>query len=355
MRQQTSFLASARQAGEVRSLRDLTPVLGAIAYPWILQAFHAAVTAHEATAAARGIVAGLFLAAAFAPPLIGLAFARRLAAAPSAAAHRVAAQRLAYASVVAPTLFVFSGVVRGMIAPALPELPAWTLLWLGAAAWCWVSSPSPARPDPASGKPAPISRLRIIHGATAAILMAYVLFHLANHLFGLVGPSAHAAVMKAGRTVYRARLVEPVLVALMLFQIATGLRLAWRWSGARGGVHRVFQVASGLYLSVFILGHMNSVFIYARTYLKIDTDWAFATGAPTGLILDPWNIRLLPHYALGVFFVLGHLASGLRQVLLAHRVRPALADRLWAGGLAVSAAVSAVIMLGMCGIRVPVG
>jgi hypothetical protein len=117
----------------------------------------------------------------------------------------------------------------------------------------------------------------------------------------------------------------------------------------------VFQVASGLYLSVFILGHMNSVFIYARSYLKIDTGWAFATGAPSGLILDPWNIRLLPHYALGVFFVLGHLACGLRQVLLAHRASPALADRLWAGGLVASAAVSAGIMLGMCGIRIALG
>ena len=35
---------------------------------------------------------------------------------------------------------------------------------------------------------------------------------------------------------------------------------------------------------------MNSVFIFARTYLGIDTGWDFATGAPTGLLKDPWNI-----------------------------------------------------------------
>ncbi|KAF1016338.1 MAG: hypothetical protein GAK31_01832 [Stenotrophomonas maltophilia] len=50
---------------------------------------------------------------------------------------------------------------------------------------------------------------------------------------------------------------------------------------------RRFQAASGAYLSAFMLGHMNSVFIYARTYLGIPTDWNFATGAPTGLIHDP--------------------------------------------------------------------
>ena len=57
---------------------------------------------------------------------------------------------------------------------------------------------------------------------------------------------------------------------------------------------------------------MNSVFIFARTYLGIDTGWDFATGAPTGLVKDRWNIRLVPHYRLGVFFVLAHLAAGMR-------------------------------------------
>ena len=41
---------------------------------------------------------------------------------------------------------------------------------------------------------------------------------------------------------------------------------------------------------------MNSVFIFARTDLGIDTGWDFATGAPTGLVKDPRNIRLVPHY-----------------------------------------------------------
>jgi hypothetical protein len=36
------------------------------------------------------------------------------------------------------------------------------------------------------------------------------------------------------------------------------------------------------------------------------------TGAPAGLVKDAWNIRLVPHYWLGVFFVLAHLATGAR-------------------------------------------
>jgi hypothetical protein len=177
-------------------------------------------------------------------------------------------------------------------------------------------------------------------------------FHLTNHLFGLIGPDAHAAVMKIGRVVYRSAAGEPLLVAAMLFQIGTGLLLAWRWSAAAHDIQRTYQVASGAYLSLFILGHMNSVFVYARSFLGIPTDWNFAIGAPTGLIHDAWNIRLLPHYALGAFFVLSHLASGLRVVLIAHGVHQRNADRLWGVCVAMSAIVAAAIIAGMCGVRI---
>ena len=158
--------------------------------------------------------------------------------------------------------------------------------------------------------------------------------------------------MKIGRVVYRSRVGQPLLVAGLLFQIGTGLYLAWGWSASAQGFHRTFQVASGAYLSMFILGHMNSVFMYARSFLGIPTDWNFAIGAPTGLIHDAWNIRLLPHYALGVFFILSHLASGLRVVLIAHGVKRRTANRLWGAGVALSALVSAAIIAGMCGVRI---
>jgi hypothetical protein len=158
--------------------------------------------------------------------------------------------------------------------------------------------------------------------------------------------------MKIGRRVYRSSAGEPLLVAAMIFQVCTGLYLAWRWSAAPQGFHRTYQVGSGAYLSLYILGHMNSVFIYARSFLGIPTGWNFAIGAPTGLIHDAWNIRLLPHYALGVFFVLSHIASGLRVVLIAHGVAQRPADRLWGAAVALSAVVAAAIIAGMCGVRI---
>jgi succinate dehydrogenase hydrophobic anchor subunit len=115
---------------------------------------------------------------------------------------------------------------------------------------------------------------------------------------------------------------------------------------------RAFQFASGFYLAFYVVGHMDSVFIFARAYLEIDTGWAFATGAPQGLIRDPWNVRLVPHYWLGVFFVLSHLSSGLRGVLLAHGWRRAVADRIMIGGSLTGSLVATLILLGMCGMRI---
>jgi succinate dehydrogenase hydrophobic anchor subunit len=261
-------------------------------------------------------------------------------------AAKVGSRRLAYASVAVPTLYVFLGVVQALIRSRVPDEIPWTAMWIG------LAIASRLAPSPVANAAPSVGRWRVIHGLTAAVLVLYVLFHLANHLFGLAGPDAHAAVMRIGRTVYRSRVGEPVLVAAMLFQIGTGLYLAWRWSAAHQPFHRTFQVASGAYLSLFILGHMNSVFIYARRFLGIPTDWNFAIGAPTGLLHDPWNIRLLPHYALGVFFVLSHIASGLRVVLISHGLSRRRADRLWAVATALSAIVATAIIAAMCGVRV---
>lgn len=320
----------------------LIPALAAIGYPFLLDAFHGVVGAPGTPSSPSTIVAAAaLLACILAVPALGLVFATRKHGGTSA-------RRLAYACVAAPTIYVFLGVVQSMAGSILSDELVWCLLWFGAACWVWSGSHASAAAHPAPA----VARWRIAHGISGAIILLYVGFHILNHLFGLIGPDAHATVMDLGRKVYRAPVIEPLLVALLLFQVASGLYLAWRWSVSALDFHKTFQIASGFYLSVFILGHMNSVFLYARTYLGIATGWAFATGAPTGLIHDAWNIRLLPHYLLGVFFVLAHLNSGLRVVLIAHGTDRTMADRIWIAGAAASAAVASAIIVGMCGGRI---
>ena len=323
------------------------PIAAAIAYPFVLAAFHAVVSSNWDPSLAGRSCSVILLLLAFVLPLSGLTVAYRFSQlTPSPAT--AAAARLAYASLTAPPLFVLLGVARSLLKIHVPEVALWISLWIlaGIVVWFAGAASSIVRTTQIS------ANLRVAHGISAALISCYVLFHLTNHLFGLLGPDTHAAIMKAGRLVYRSRFVEPVLVILLLFQVASGVRLAWSWSVARSDLYRVFQVGSGAYLAAFILTHLNSALVSARAVHGIDTDWAWASGAPVGLIHDAWDIRLLPHYALGVFFVLGHLASGLRVVLLAHGVRPTIANRLWWTGIFLGATVSATITCALCGLRI---
>ena len=331
-----------------RKLTGLSPAAAAMAYPFLLEAFHVAVSPSAgALSAVRIAGAAILLVLAFAMPLSGLVFAYRLTRAARPSEWDMRARRLAYAGIAAPPLFVFLGVAPGLVGLSISDVAVWIALWAAAGLYVWSARDVTAPEHPARS----IAPWRVAHGVSAALIACFVLFHLANHLSGLDGPNTHAAIMKAGRTVYRAPLIEPVLVILLLFQITSGVRLAWRWSSQRADTYRIFQIGSGAYLAAFLLAHMNSALILARAVHKIDTNWAWAAGLPTGLIHDAWNIRLLPHYALGAFFVLGHLASGLRAVLIAHGVNSAVANRIWAAGLGAGALISAAIIGGLCGVR----
>jgi hypothetical protein len=121
--------------------------------------------------------------------------------------------------------------------------------------------------------------------------------------------------------------VQPALIALFAWQLATGLRLLWVKSARRGDIYSSIQTASASYLRVYIPSHLIAVFVLGRWWLGIDTTFAWASGAPNGLLLDAWNVRLIPHYSFAVLFLIGHLAMGVRAVLLGHGVSVAAANR----------------------------
>ncbi|PDT70926.1 hypothetical protein CO675_37375 [Bradyrhizobium sp. C9] len=332
-------------------LRGLAPAAGAIAYPFLLDGFHLVVSPADGPMSfGRLAVAALCLLAATAAPSLGLACAYWMTK-PASSSFALRARRLAYVSIAAPPLFVLTGVGLGLLHIHVSDELVWVAGWLAACLYVLLGGEQERPPTSAAMAPS-IARWRVTHGIAAAVILLYVAFHLTNHLLGLFGPEVHGAVMKLGRTVYRSPVIEPVLVALMLFQVAIGVRLAWRWSSRPADAFRVFQIGSGVYLAAFIVTHLNSAFVSARAVHHIDTNWDWASGAPTGLIHDAWSIRLVPHYALGVFFVLAHLASGLRGILIAHGVTTAVANRVWATGLAAGALIAIAIMSGLCGARI---
>jgi hypothetical protein len=320
----------------------IAPVVGAVSYPFLLVIFHQIVgRSGNPLSTLQVIAASVVLASTAAIPAVAIWTVYRCNL-------PTALRRLCYFTVVAPTLYVFLGVLLTLAGANISDLVVWVGVWLLLAGIAVIAGRSEESVVP--GKIP--TWLRVAHGISAAILCAYILFHLANHLVGLRGPAAHAQVMAAGRSIYRASIIEPLLVMMLLFQVATGLQLAWRWSASRQDFFRTFQIASGVYLAIFILCHMNSVFVYARLVRGIQTDWTFATGSAPGLLRDPWNIRLVPHYAIGVFFVLSHLASGARIVALSHGLVRLGANRLWLFGATLSAAIAIAILSGMCGVRV---
>lgn len=322
-------------------------------YPFALKGFNASVTRIAAgdggTPSLPWAGAAACLALAFAVPLLAILAAMSYSEIDRPTAAQLRAKRAALLAVAAPTLFTFLGVVLYMLHEPVPDTWLWAACWALALALLLWSDDRPARLAP---RPVP-APLRVAHGVSALALVAvFLALHIANHLTFVAGAETYDAVMKVFRQVYRTDYLQPLLVSLFLFQIGTGLFFVWRLTAAPSDRFRTFQIASGVYLGFYILGHMDSVFIFARTYLGIDTGWSFATGQPTGLVKDPWNIRLVPHYWLSVFFVLAHLAAGVRTVIMAHGVSKAFADRFMIGGTVAAGFLATMIMLGMCGMRV---
>jgi hypothetical protein len=330
----------------------LLPPAFTLSYPFLFQAFNASVSAILSGTA--GFTAwsttAVTLLGMFVVPIFALLGAMSLAGIDMPTAAQRKARDIAILAVAAPPSFVFLGVVLYMLHSPVPDAWFWVVGW-GIACIVVAVAENKSRIKLAA-KRAP-GWLRVMHGISAAcIVVVFLSLHITNHLFFVAGESKYMLVMRLFRHIYREVGIQPVLVALLLFQVASGLYLAMCRASAPMDRFRTFQLASGVFLAIYILGHMDSVFIFARTYLGIDSDWGFATGAPTGLIKDAWNIRLVPHYGLGVFFLLAHLFSGLRIVMLTHGMRNAIADRVMIGGSIAAALTACVIMLGMCGIRV---
>jgi len=317
------------------------PVGTALAYPWTLRLFHGAIIAQP-----HSVAPAAWLILAFALPVSSLLFAYCSAGRAGGALPTL--RRVAFLAAAAPPLFVFTGVVSSLLRSPISDLWTWSISWLALGLGAtFAGAGTGSQPEGFT-----TGRLRVAHGVSAVAILIFVAFHLTNHLAGLFGPMVHSRVMAIGRVVYRSRLVEPALVAVLLFQVVSGLRLAWRWSARVLDAAKLIQVGSGAYLAAFIITHLNSAFVSARWVHRIPTDWAWATGAPEGLLRDAWNIRLLPHYALGVFFVIAHLFCGLRTILLAHGVARSTADRVWVAGLLCAGGVSSLIAAALCGLRI---
>jgi succinate dehydrogenase/fumarate reductase cytochrome b subunit len=147
---------------------------------------------------------------------------------------------------------------------------------------------------------------RKLHRITGGVIALFLFTHLAVHLFALAGPEAHNAALKSVQWIYRNPVIEPLLIAALLFQIGLGIRLAlrrWREPGKNGWAK--LQLASGFYLAYFIFNHTGAA-LYTRYGAGLDTDFWWVSGPLQHPKMAWW---FYPYYALAVLSVGVHLGA----------------------------------------------
>jgi len=206
---------------------------------------------------------------------------------------------------------------------------------------------------PAPSMPRPAELPRRLHRIAAALVAAYVLVHLANHLAALRGIGAHIAFMRAVRQVSRVPAVEALLLFGVAVQAGSGLWMLVRRS--RGGAPRRLlferlQAWSGAYLALFLLVHVVSV-LSGRAVLGLDTNFYFAAA---GLQVRPWPLFFVPYYGLAVAALFVHLGCALRRRLPAPMTLAVRERAAW-GTIALGAVLAVLIVAAFSGMFYPIG
>jgi hypothetical protein len=344
-----------RDVNEEPRRYGLLLALTAAAYPAAIVALHGTGGMLRAAGGWGGRLDGavafaLALGLVLSVPTLGVAAAHRLGRVETPSAVVTRTRRLAHLVAASPPLFTFLGVLLFLGQVARADDLAWVVLW--GAIGVWLSRRDEARLERSA--PAVAPRVRTLHGVTALFLLLFILPHVANHLAGAWSAEAHVAVMKTLRLFYRSHLLEPVLILLVGLQVATGLALWWRRSALPStSIFDTVQTCAGLYLAVFLSSHVTAVLVLGRAVLGVDTDFYFASGGPQGLLAEPWNARLVPHYALAPLSLFSHLACALR-LKIAER-SPARADAVARSLIVLGGVVGAVVVAALCGMHLSAG
>jgi hypothetical protein len=329
------------------------PAFAAFAYPYFVMAlYNSGQLLSHASNASSALVAWISMLVAvvlvYGVPATSLALAIALGRLETPSKAQLRARRIAHLAFASPSLFVFIGVVFYLLGSANGDYLFWALLWATALvliAWS-AATDTPAMPDTAAGPPA---WLRISHGSSAlAIIVIFLAWHLMNHMTALWSFGTNEVMMKVLRKWYRSDIVQPILVALFVYQVLSGVVLLWRHTALKADFFRTLQTATGALLTAFIISHLNAVFVLGRSFSQADTTFSWAGGAPSGLLPDAWNVRLIPHYSLAVWLVITHAGLGLRMILLNHRISRVVANgaawTLCALGLVVSMIILAALL-----------
>jgi len=336
--------------------RWLVPVLATAVYPFLLNSYSAIAHAGSDSAVflqqlALYSTASALMLAAFAVPCLALASLIGLEKNEGPAMRLL--RRLLHVAATTPPLYVLAMQLAAAVGVRAYANALWWSAWILVAVLTWrylrtTHSAGHLRTDSIIDRWIPA--LRVVHGIAAlTLLLVFLAAHLVNHLAALWSVEAHQSLMKLLRVWYRATWVEPVVLGLCGAMIATGFVLVGFHTRTTGDGYRTVQTAMGAYLVAFMLAHTNAVF-WGRS-VHIDTDWLFASGGPSGLLLST-SYFLIPYYPLAVIAVFTHIGLGIRIVLLGHRIQPAIAARAAYAVSTLGAVVTIVIAMALFGMHI---
>jgi hypothetical protein len=344
----------AAKATSDHASQRVAPAVAALLYPVALHALYGAgrlvhdATSLESALSAWAITLGA-AALAYSVPAIALWAIQALGQEQHPSSPHIRARAFAHLAFASPPLFTALGVALYLVHSSSDHI-VWALIWVPIVAVAIVDE---HRLGAVGAEPRMQLRwLRTAHGLSAAAILAVFLApHIANHLTAIWSTDLHKAVMRALRAVYRQSAVQSVLIGLLLFQVVGGITLLRSRMGVSDDRFGSLQTASAAYLAAFIASHLVAVFILGRQVLHVDTNWDFAVGAPAGVMGDPWNVRLIPHYSLAAFLLSAHVACGLRAVLLAHHATLRVANRVGIAMITLGAMIALTITLAMLGLH----
>jgi len=331
----------------------IVPALCALAYPSLLSWLSAGlVLVHGSDSPNGGIVWVSVIASltlALAVMLVSFVFGLALGSPHVGRPEGRHARIIAHLAFATPSLYVgFANVGGVMKAPSAVPI-AWIIFWALMAMIVLLGRRS--SPTPVAMMPVAHRRLAVAHGVSAcAILLLFIGPHIGNHVAGFWSGSVHVEIMNAARHVYRDDIVQPMLLALIGFQILSGTALVRGRMRMPSDFLGTVQTMCGVYIGVYFLAHMTAVF--AARYAGTDTNWTWLTRNDGSMLGSLSNLRLLAHYWVGPVAIVAHVACGLRMVLLQHDISPATANRLALAFIIAGVVVSSVVLVALLNVHI---
>ena len=349
-------------AVSLRRLWLVVPALCALFYPSLLSWLSAGLVLVHGSDSPDGMIVWVSVIGsqtlALAVMLLSFVFGLALGSSHAGRPEDFRARSIAHLAFATPSLYVGFANVGGVLHAPSTVPVAWLIFWtLMAMIVLLGSRPSSVGSSVGSSSAAsaisPVGhrRLAVAHGVSAlAILPLFVGPHIGNHLAGFWSGSVHIAMMNVVRRIYRDDIVQPILLALIGFQILSGTALVRRRMRMPSDFFGTVQTMCGVYIGVYFLAHMTAVF--AARHAGTDTNWSWLTRPNDSLLFSLFKLRLIAHYWVGPVAIVTHVTCGLRWVLLQRDISPATANRIAWALITAGVVASSLILVALLNVHI---